>query len=117
MDLTLGELATVSLLAYALAFIVIGIITVLPMAIVRGGKKPVTQAPTPRVPEVKKEEVPIELIAIAAAIAVHSAKTKRLTMSRATELPERTRWLLRARIDTLSLRTLDLSYTRRLRRR
>jgi len=119
MSLTLGELATVSLLAYSLAFIVIGIITVLPMAIVRGGKKPVTQAPPPSVPETKpevqREETPIELIAIAAAVAVHSAKSKRLTISRAVELPERAKWLLRSRIDVLSLRKFDLSYTRKLR--
>ncbi len=118
MDLTLGELATVSLLAYSLAFIVIGIITVLPMAIVRGKEKSVAQVPAPKIPEeTKKEEIPMELIAIAAAVAVHNAKTKRLAKSKAIELPERARWLLRARIDTLSLRTPDLSYIRRLGRR
>ncbi len=117
MDLTLGELATVSLLAYALAFVVIGVITVLPMAIVRGEKKPAIQAPTPRAPEIEKEEIPIELIAVAAAVAVHSAKTRRLAIPRVAEIPERTRWLLRARIDTISLRTPDLSYARKPGRR
>lgn len=105
MDLTLTDLVLLNILTYMLAFIVIGLIVVLPTALLQG-KRP-RQIMVLKAIEKSEERTVLELVALAAAIAVHQFKTKSLRVLRPTKHENRLKWSLRARMEIASLRMLE----------
>ena len=99
-----------NLLTYALAFIVIGLIVVLPTALLQG--KRTRQIMTFKAIEKSEEGMILELVALAAAIAVHRLKTKSSEISRLIKYEDRLKWSLRARMKISSLRILETKRTK-----
>ena len=105
MDLTLIDLLFLNFLAYVLAFIVVGLVAALPTAVLRS--KGLKQIMTFKAIERSEDRALLELVALAAAIAVHRLKAKRSEVPRQTESEGRLKWSLRARMEMASLRMLE----------
>ena len=108
----------VSLLAYSLAFLIIGIITVLPVIISKTRKATPAKELIEKPIEEKKPKVAEEPMyaALAAVAAYYVHKLKRVPhVAEPLKVTERLTWHLRARAE--SLQTLNITYILKRRRR